>query len=268
MRTARTKILLIGGALVVFVLLYFAPKIKPAESSVPEGPAAVTVDESARLDIYLRTAVKNLSADQKQIMDQQRSDDSLLSFWSGRKRPDLAAHYSEEKALKTNKAEDWFLAGNRYYYSIQFVGDKTEEPILIQSATRCFKKGLALKPDDTDARIMLASTYVEGGSDPMKGIGLLREIEKKDSNNVKLQLSFAFFSLKSGQTDKAVARFKKVLKIDPAYLEAYLHLADAYEQQGNKEGTIEMLEQYAMKTDDAVARLEVEKYIKQLKETK
>jgi lipopolysaccharide biosynthesis regulator YciM len=74
--------------------------------------------------------------------------------------------------------------------------------------------------------------------------------------------------MKSGQTDKAIARFKKVLKIDPAYLEAYLHLADAYEQQGNKEGTIEMLEQYVSKTEDAMVRLEVSKYIKQLKETK
>jgi len=268
MRAPVTKIVLIGGALVVFVLLYFAPKIKTAESSDAAAPEAVKVDETVRLDIYLRTAVKNLSPELKQLMDQQRSVDSLISFWSAQKRPDLAAHFSEEKAIKTGKASDWFLAGNRYYYSVQFIRDKTEEPVLIQSSARCFKKGLALEPENTDARIMLASAYVESGSDPMKGIGLLREIEKKDSNNVKLQLSFAFFSMKSGQTDKAIARFKKVLKIDPAYLEAYLHLADAYEQQGNKEGTIEMLEQYVSKTEDAMVRLEVSKYIKQLKETK
>jgi len=270
MGAPRNKILLIGGGLVVFVLLYFAPKIK-SEATVAaeaEKSAAVAVDENIRLDVYLRTAIKNLSSEDKQQMDRQQSADSLLNFWSTRKRPDLAAHFSEEKALQTNKAEDWFLAGNRYYYSVQFVGDKTEEPLLVQSAVRCFKKGLAISPDNTDAKIMLASCYVENGVDPMKGIAQLREIEKTDSNNVKLQLSFAFFSLKSGQTDKAINRFKKVLRIDPGYLEAYLHLADAYEQQGNKEGTIEMLELYASKTDDAMARLEVSKYIKQLKETK
>ncbi len=268
MGAARTKILIIVGGLVVFVLLYFAPKIKSVESEAAEKPAAVQADESMRLDVYLRTAVKNLSPEEKQVMDAQTSADSLLAFWSRKKRPDLAAHFSEEKALKSNKAEDWFVAGNRYYYSVQFVGDKTEEPLLIGGASRCFKKGLALDPKNTDARIMLASTYVESGSDPMKGIGLLREIEKTDSNNVKLQLSFAFFSLKSGQTDKAINRFKKVLQIDPGYLEAYLHLADAYEQLGKKEETIAMLEQYAAKTDDVMARLEVNKYIKQLRETK
>jgi lipopolysaccharide biosynthesis regulator YciM len=114
---------------------------------------------------------------------------------------------------------------------------------------------------------MLASCYVEGSADPMKGITMLREIEKKDSNNVKLQLSFAAFSMKSGQIDKAVERFSKVLRIDSNYTEAYLHLADAYEQQGNKAATVGMLKEFAKRTPDVTARLEVNKYIHQL-ETK
>jgi hypothetical protein len=44
-----------------------------------------------------------------------------------------------------------------------------------------------------------------------------------------------------------------------------LHLADVYEQQGQTAKTIEMLEIYAKATEDAMARQEVLKYIKQLK---
>ena len=99
----------------------------------------------------------------------------------------------------------------------------------------------------------------------MKGITLLREVEKTDSNNVKLQMSFAFFSVKSQQWDKAIKRFQKVLQIDPLFIEAYLHLADAYEQKGDKSKTIEMLEKYASITEDAMAKQEVLKYIDQLK---
>jgi len=99
----------------------------------------------------------------------------------------------------------------------------------------------------------------------MEGVSLLKEVEKTDSNNVKLQLTFAFLSVKSGQTDKAIERFNKVLQLDPTYIEAYLHLADIYEQQGKVDKTIEVLEQYATKTNDPTAKLEVEKYIKQLK---
>jgi lipopolysaccharide biosynthesis regulator YciM len=111
----------------------------------------------------------------------------------------------------------------------------------------------------------MASCFVEGTESPMDGVTLLKEIEKKDSNNVKLQLTFAFFSVKSNQTDKAITRFKKVLQLDPNYIEAYLHLADIYEQMNDVNKTIEVLQQYAAKTTDPTAKLEVEKYIKQLK---
>ena len=130
---------------------------------------------------------------------------------------------------------------------------------------RCYQSGLKIEPNNSEAKIMLASCYVEGSNDPMKGISMLREIEKTDSNNVTLQLNFAFFSVKSQQWDRAIRRFEKILEIDSTYIEAYLHLADAYEQMGKKDKTIEMLEKYKVRTDDALARQEIEKYIQQLK---
>ena len=73
--------------------------------------------------------------------------------------------------------------------------------------------------------------------DEVGGVEILKEVEKTDSNNVNLQLNFAFFSEKSGQWDRAIRRFQKVLVIQPDFIEAYLHLADAYEQQGQKNKT-------------------------------
>ena len=130
---------------------------------------------------------------------------------------------------------------------------------------RCYQKAVDKDAKNVDAKIQLAACFVEEGKDPMKGIGMLREVEKTDSNNVKLQLTFAFFSVKSQQWDKAIKRFNKVLEIDPLYIEAYLHLADAYEQQGQTNKTIEMLQKYASLTEDAMAKQEVLKYIEQLK---
>src|SRR5207253_9210846 len=114
------------------------------------------------------------------------------------------------------KACYWYVAGSSYYNSLQFTEDKTEVPVMYQSAMRCFNKGLQKEPGNIDAKIMLASCYVEG-ADPMKGVAALREIEKTDSNNVKLQLTFAFLSVKSGQLDRAINRFDKVLRIDSNY---------------------------------------------------
>lgn len=274
MSAKKTQVLLLVGALVLFVLLFFAPKSAPQHSEDDghnHGAGAKEMSPDANLNVYLSMATKIANADQKVIFEKliaAKNYDSLTTSWNQLKRPDLAAHYAEESAKVKNTAESWFNAGNRYYYSVQFTQDKSEVLVLYQCAMRCFEKGLKLDPKNVDARIMLASCYVEGSSDPMQGVNRLREIEKTDSNNVKLQLTFAFFSVKSQQLDKAIVRFNKVLRIDSNYVEAYLHLADAYEQQGETDKTIEMLEKYAAKTQDITAKVEIEKYIKQLKQSK
>jgi hypothetical protein len=268
MSANKTKVLLIIGALVLFVLLFIAPKIAKQSDVEETGDAA---SSAANLEVYVNLAMKNLEPVKKRALEDHiklNRFDSVIVFWSKLKRPDLAAYFSEKESMKTNTSASWYQTGNRYYYAVQFTQDKSEVPALYQSATRSFKKSLALNPKNTDAKIMLASCFVEGSANPMEGINLLREVEKIDSNNVKLQLAFAFFSVKSGQPDRAISRFNKVLKIDSNYIEAYLHLADLYEQQGNTEKTIESLEKYAGKTEDVTERLELNKYIQQLKSQK
>ncbi len=269
MSAKKTQVLLIAGALIIFVLLYIAPKTIPQNVELKQNSDASEVDFSnANLDIYLGLALKNIELSQKQVLEkliEEKKFDSLSAKFDRLKRPDLASYFVEKVAALKDDAENWFKAGNRYYYAVQFSQDKTEIPLLYKCAIRCFNKGLKKDSKNNDAKIMLASCYVEGTSDPMKGITQLKEVEKADSNNVKLQLAFAFFSVKSGQADKAIRRFNKVLEIDSNYIEAYLHLADAYERQNDRIKAIEVLEKYAVKTKDITVQLEINKYIKQLK---
>jgi tetratricopeptide (TPR) repeat protein len=270
MSAKNTRLLLIFGALLLFVLLFIAPKTIPGGKSGenPSNKVSVKADNNSNLDVYLTMAQKNLEPEagkKVQKMVKENKNDSLIGFWTGLKRPDLAAVFAEENAKKSGAAKDWFNAGERYYYANQFCKDQTEIPLLYQCAMRCFSRGLKIEPKNADAKILLASCFVEGTEDPMQGITMLREVEKTDSNNVKLQLSFAFFSVKSGQLDRAIERFNKVLMVDSNYIEAYLHLADAYEQQGKTVQTIQALEKYGAKTNDPTARAEINKYIQQLK---
>ncbi len=269
MSARNTQLVLLGGALVLFVLLFIAPRTtaneKPQGFSTAKAPEVST---TANVEVYLNTAVKNLEAGQLKkyaAIKDTKAFDSIARFWDVQKRPDLAAWFIESAARQDNSAEVWKKAGNRYYYAVQFISDKTEVPVLYQSAIRCFEKAVKLDPADTDSRIMMASCYVEGSADPMKGIGMLREIEKTDSNNVKLNMSLAFFSVKSGQLDRAITRFNKVLRADSTFIEAYLHLADVYEQKQDTENTIQMLQKYAAKTPEATAKAEINRYIEQLK---
>ena len=271
--TRKTQIGLVITALVLFVLLFLAPKTHSEKKS--EGKEMISSNENSTIKSFLEAAVLALKPAEKSAYNlieitanQSKIDTSFVSvvhYWDEHKRPDLASYFVEKIAERVKTSDGYLKAGDRYYYSVRFVKNDSEIEVLYQSAIRCYKKSIEGNPKNTEAKIQLSACYVEDGKDPMKGITLLKEIEKTDSSNVKLQLTFAFFSVKSGQIDKAIKRFNKVLEIDPLFIEAYLHLADAYEQQGDKNKTIEMLTKYANLTEDAMAKQEILKYIEQLK---
>jgi tetratricopeptide (TPR) repeat protein len=272
MSAKKTRLILISGALVLSVLLFISPRqtASPASEAEVGSPSAEPLAQSKKeaLDVYLNLALKNLGTELRKNYDILKTSglsDSLVVFWDKLKRPDLASYFTETLAEKTDSASTWYKAGNRYYYSIPFVKDESELPLLYQRAAFCFENSVKKDASNTDAKIMLAACMVEGSEDPMKGISLLRSIEQKDSANVKLQMTFALFSVKSGQLDKAVLRFNKVLQIDSTAIEVYLHLADAYEKLGQPEQSLKMLENYQTKTTDPMVKLEIGKYIEQLR---
>lgn len=271
---SRGQIIAILGSLTLFVLLLFAntrpPKVdktKVAEANtgesfvniVDEASANLTGEPKARISEW-KKAFDHATNPQKLMFS-----DSLIKTWDQLKRPDIAAYYAEQKALIESKPEWWNNAGERYYNAVRFA-KKDEHQALYQNAMRCFEKTLSEQPGNLDAKTNLGACYVEGTSDPMKGIGLLREVIAKDSTHVNAQLNLAFFSVKSGQFEKAIERFNKVLVIKPDYLEAYLFLADAYERIGNKQKAIETLEKYVSVVDDATIKNEVKNYINKLKQ--
>lgn len=269
----KTQIGLLITAVVLFVLLFLAPKTHTGELETKVDEKETTV--VASLETFITMATKSLKPEEKTAYDalvnsakSSKVDTAfvpVVQFWDKQKRPDFAAYFVEQIAERSQTSLAYSKAGDRYYYAVRFTKDENEIPALYQSAMRCYQKAVDKDAKNVDAKIQLAACIVEEGKDPMKGIALLRDVEKTDSNNVKLQLTFAFFSVKSQQWDKAIKRFDKVLEIDPLYIEAYLHLADAYEQQGQTNKTIEMLEKYASLTEDAMAKQEVLKYIEQLK---
>ena len=276
--TRKTQIGLVLAALVLFVLLFLAPKTHTGKLETIGNAAAKSTEKVESLETFITMATKALKPEEKTIYDAFLADAKsskidtsfipVVQFWDKQKRPDFAAYFVEQIAERKQTSSAYTKAGDRYYYSVRFTKDNNEIPALYLGAISCYEKAIAKDANNIDAKIQLAACFVEDGKDPMKGISLLREVEKTDSNNVKLQLTFAFFSVKSQQWDKAIKRFENVLRIDPLYIEAYLHLADAYEQQGKKAKTIEMLEKYASVTEDAMAKKEVLKYITQLRDKK
>lgn len=271
----KLQITLIVFSVLLFVLLYFANKTPDSKATAVKKTAEKTSTGNLSFDPILKNYITSLKGIEKTKLeklvtdfekDKVKNADSLVQFLAQLKQPALAAHITELKADVTKNVNDYEVAGDRYYYSVRFLSNSEEIQIAYDRAISCFNKTLSFVPTNTAVKIKLASCMVEGTSDPMKGISLLREVEKTDSNNVDLQLAFAAFSSKSGQIDKAISRFEKVLKLKPDYLEAYLYLADAYEKKGDKLKAIRSLESYSSLIEDEGAKKEIKKYINQLKE--
>lgn len=270
----KKQIAVLAGSLIIVVLLLVAntklpdnkEDVKTSEHAGPMTADMLSLVENAikALSVNQKAAVQKLEAATKTAANKKAAYEQLISTWDSLRQPVVAAYYMEKAALDSPVEKNWTEAGNRYYMAVRFVGEAGRQ-LLYSKAIACFEKALELNPSVVETRISLASCYVEGSSDPMKGIGMLREIEKVDSNNVNLQLNFAFFSEKSGQWDKAIKRFEKVLRIQPDFIEAYLHLADAYKQKGDTQNAIKSLEKYLTLTDDVTIKAEVQNYINQLK---
>ena len=88
------------------------------------------------------------------------------------------------------------------------------------------KKELSIKE-----QIQSALSNIQDADNPqsqMKGILQLRSLSEKYPENADLHWNMGLFSIQSGQYEKAVARFEKVINIDAKRLDAYMQLATSY----------------------------------------
>jgi tetratricopeptide (TPR) repeat protein len=270
----KKQLALLAGSSVIIVLLLVAntklpenkEDVKSSEHAGPAAPTIITLVEKVKdgLKPEQKAAVQKLEASTEVASDKKAAYEQLISAWDSLRQPAVSAYFTEKAAMVSPLEKNWVEAGDRYYAAIRF-SKPEDHPLLYERAIACYEKGLEQNPGNLEAKISLASCYVEGSSNPMKGIGILREVEKVDSNNVNLQLNFAFFSEKSGQWDKAIKRFEKVLTIKPDLIEVYLHLADAYKQKGDTPNAIKSLEKYLSLVDDVVIKTEIQNYINKLK---
>ena len=76
------------------------------------------------------------------------------------------------------------------------------------------------------------------------------------------------FGLISGQIDKAIARFEKILYLHPQNTEALFMLAQAYDTQGNKQKALELLEKCRKTVTDPQVKKEIDNVINNIKKPK
>lgn len=165
----------------------------------------------------------------------------LAGFWRDSARVwEPYAWYTAEAARLENSENSLNFAGRKFLDRL-----RTEEnPALRQweasQGKDLLERSLKLNGSNDSIRVDLASVIVYGGvGSPMEGISLLQEVVKRNPDNAYALKTLGEASLMSGQTDKAIERFKHVVQLEPGNVQVILMLADIYERKGDKSNAID-----------------------------
>jgi tetratricopeptide (TPR) repeat protein len=197
---------------------------------------ALTPEQTTRLNFLEHSISRGDVKDQQLHIYHQ-----LAAFWrdSARKFEPFAWYTAEAARLENSEKSLTFAAHLFLNRLVQETNPQVKEWEAFQSKD-LFDRSLKLNPANDSSKIGLGSVYLYGGiAMPMQGISMIREVADRDSGNIYAQWTLGQASLYSGQTDKALERFKRVVRLDPKSPDGYLMVADVSEQMGNKKEAIE-----------------------------
>lgn len=90
-------------------------------------------------------------------------------------------------------------------------------------------------PDSLNAMVAEAVAMIERSEgSPMQAIGMLRKVVEIEPNHLNANLYLGYFSVVSGQFDKAFPRLEIVLKQEPSHPQALLLMGQAFQGKGER----------------------------------
>jgi tetratricopeptide (TPR) repeat protein len=253
----KQQIILFTGGLALLMLVYFFGQTTPPKKSDP----GKTVDNSLKVidfNTILQASKQQLSASQQTYVsgleqavirgDVKKQQvlvyNQLASFWKDSAHVFIPyAYYNGAAAKLENSEKSLTFAARIFLEELRGMGESPVKKWMANEAKELFEKALVINPTNDSLKIGLGSCYIFGSSadtpqEVMQGIQKILEVSRKDSSNMYAQFMLGMGGVVSGQLDKAVERFSKVIKAEPENLEAILLLAETYERKGEKQAAI------------------------------
>ena len=249
------------------------PGSAPNQASASAASADINEEYVAKAAKKLLTAQMQTEITDKEAQLKNAASDperlpiekDLAHTWDDLNVPAPGAFYYLSIARKENTLQNWLSAGDHFNDAYKLTQDTVAKPAFIINAVESFKKAMQIAPENLDAQTGLGIAYVNGGApSPMAGISLLLGVVAKEPKNQKANLNLGLFSMKSGQFEKAVERFKNVVAQKPE-LEPYFYLAESYKQLGMKPEAITAYQKCKGLAGDPAFDQKMDEYIKELK---
>jgi tetratricopeptide (TPR) repeat protein len=277
MQFNKAQIIIIAVLLsLVGILIYLNFKSSTSEILPEVKSPAETVVYQFDFDAYVASIKDSVNPDLwaslKESMVQADSNEARLFMLSDLSRkfdslgfPLVGAHYFSKLAKRINDENSWFNAGLRYYEFAATSADTAMQMYATKEAIVAFEKVIALNENNIEAKNALAICYIQNDMDIMKGVQLLKDVTKRDSNNIEANYTLGMLSMRSGQADKAVGRFETLVKLQPMNPEFHYYLGEAYNQMGKKKEALREYETFKTLVPDEGAKKNIEVTINNLK---
>ncbi|MFN4855101.1 MAG: tetratricopeptide repeat protein [Bacteroidota bacterium] len=260
---------LLSAVFLLAVYLYLAPRTKsaPAPEAVASGFDVLAYRDSvyAGLSPEVSGKLKSFEKLLEQGNNNAACADSMFTILKENRQLLLAAISKKTWAEMSGTSPAYLDAGKFAQAAASFLSKPAEMNFLNKLSITLLEKASSMDSSSNDIKIALASAYVRGSNEPMKGIGMLRQMVAADSTLVDAQLQLAMFAIQSGQTEKAISRLKLVRRMQPNNTEAMLYLAQVYADTGKKNEAIAELQEFKKNNTDALIAQQVDAYLNQLK---
>ncbi len=276
-------------AILLIALLYWGgntvpPHDKPAADmqrpnsggAVSQGPGtmkpasfdSILTASKQQLSKAVADSVKTIENEISAMRDSSRMAvvfDKLSKVWENAKQPQVAAFYNAKAAKLENSEKKLTFAGQFFLQLMENESFPSVQAWDAGEAASCLEQSLKINPNNEETKLALATAYIEGTGEPMRGVQILLAITREKPDDIPANMLLGRMSIQSGQFDKAVGRFETILKNEPENKEALYFLAQAWEGKGDKKKAIELLEKCKKVVNNPDFSKEIDQHINSLK---
>ena len=156
----------------------------------------------------------------------------------------LLAGFARQKLAELNPSDTAYLqAGDFFIRQLNEEADQEKAHFLLAKSKELYKKATEQNPDNILANNKLAVSIIQLNEDPpMVGIGYLKKSLSIDSNNLSTNILYGELLIMSGQHEKAIKVYNKLVNLQPSNAEFLFKLSDIHGQLGNANEAKEYLE--------------------------
>lgn len=268
------------GLLALFFLAVNGLSVPPEKEPRQEttGPVMSPSVHPADFDSLLTAEKKKLHPQvlgEIEAMEQSvqlAENDSLRSLayetvakkWLGIQRPVVAAFYFSQSGFLDNSEKKLTFASHLMNEGLHEEQNPAMRQWMADVAERSLNKILEKDPTNVEAKMELATLYIEGKAQPMQGVAQLQDIVRNDSSNFQANLVLGKMAIESNQLDRAIERANLLIRFHPDSWEARILMAEAYARKGDREQAVRYLSEAKKFNNDPGFGKDVDEYIEKI----